>query len=58
MVELARLLLTEAVERLIRRRIEYHLGGIGFLAFDFDGGEGHFPGIPGGEEFIPRSVSE
>ena len=57
-VELARLLLAEAVERLVLRRVEDHPGGVGFLAFHLDGREGHPPALAGGQERFPAGVRE
>ena len=58
MVELARLLLAEAVESFVGGGIEDHLRGEGLLALHLDGREGHFAARAGRQERLARGVRE
>ena len=58
MVELARLLLAQAVESLVLGGIEDHPGGERLLAFDLDGIEGHPAAFAGSEERLAVGIRE
>ena len=57
-VELARLLLAEAVEGLVGGGVEDHLRGEGLLAFHLDGCESHLAALAGGQERLAGGVRE
>ena len=57
-VEFARLLLAEAVEGLVRGRVEHDASRVSFLALDLDGCEGHLAAFSGGQERLARGIRE